>query len=322
MVSTPITELTGGDNLRAGGNTAKRLMLTPAFLFLAAYTVFPLVFTVYVSLSAWSIGGQHTLVGLQNYNDIIGDPTYVKSLTNTVLFALITTVVEYAFGFGVALSVNSVTRRQRAVRLAVLLPMLITPVVVGFIWKMLLDPSYGPVDKVLRTIGLPRVNWLGSAVPAFSGIVLADMWEWTPFMFLILYAGLRSLPTEPFESASVDGASGWRIFWDLTFPMMAPASVAAILLRSVESFKLFDVVYLITGGGPGAATSTVTLDAYFTGLRAGNLGSAAAMTVILLIVVIVVTLLFLQVVGRLSRNKTLRSQHIESKRLTTMKLPD
>jgi len=278
-------------------------MLAPAFLFFAAFTIFPLIFTAYVSLSAWNIGGRHIFIGLANYRSILGDITYLLSLRNTVLFTLATTFIEYVLGFGIAYLVNGVARWQRPIRLAVLLPMLLTPIVVGFIWKMMLDPSFGPIDSVLRHLGLPRINWLSSAVPAFMGIVLADTWEWTPFMFLILFAGLRSLPTEPFESARVDGASPWRIFWDLTFPLMIPASAAAILLRSVESFKLFDIVYLITAGGPGVATSTVSLDAYFTGLRAGDLGSAAAMTIILLIIVIVVTMSFLQLVARFGQSK-------------------
>jgi len=279
-------------------------MLAPAFLFFAGFTIFPLVFTAYVSLSAWTIGGEHTLIGFGNYESILSDVTYLTSLENTVLFALITTFLEYVLGFGVAHLVNGVTRGQRPIRLTVLLPMLLTPIVVGFIWKMMLDPSFGPIDNVLGHLGLADINWLSSPMPAFMGIVLADTWEWTPFMFLILFAGLRSLPTEPFESARVDGASPWRIFWDLTFPMMLPASAAAILLRSVESFKLFDIVYLITAGGPGAATSTVSLEAYFTGLRAGDLGSAAAMTIILLVIVIAVTMTFLQVIAHFAPSTT------------------
>lgn len=288
-------------------NATKQLMLAPAFLFFAAFTIFPLIFTVYVSLSAWNIGGTHVFIGLTNYRSILGDITYRTSLVNTLLFTVVTVVVEYILGFGVAILVHGVVTGQRPIRLAVLLPMLLTPIVVGFIWKMMLDPSFGPIDDALAHLGLPRVNWLSSPVPAFFGIVLADTWEWTPFMFLILFAGLRSLPIEPFESARVDGASAWRIFWDLTFPMMIPASAAAILLRSIESFKLFDIVYLITAGGPGVATSTVSLDAYFTGLRAGNLGSAAAMTIVLLIIVIVVTMVFLQIIQRLTRQRVAAS---------------
>jgi multiple sugar transport system permease protein len=284
-------------------HAAKHAMLAPAFAFFAAFTIFPLCFTVYVSLNIWNVGGNHVFVGLGNYHDILTDLTYLLSLRNTVMFALATTLIEYVLGFAVAHMVHGVTRCQRPIRLIVLLPMLLTPIVVGFIWKMMLDPTYGPVDDVLAHLGLPRVNWLSSPVPAFIGIIIADTWEWTPFMFLILFAGLRSLPAEPFESARVDGASPWRIFWDLTFPLMIPASVAAVLLRSVESFKLFDIVYLITAGGPGVATSTVSLDAYFTGLRAGDLGTAAAMTIVLLAIVVVVTLVFLQAVVRFTRSR-------------------
>lgn len=285
---------------------AKHVMLAPALLFFAAFTIFPLIFTVYVSLSNWNINGTHSFTGLTNYQQILSDVTFVTSLRNTIFFTLVITFIEYVLGFAVAVVVQGIKRGQGPIRIAVLLPMLLTPIVVGFIWKMLLDPSYGPIDDALRRLKLPNINWLSDPVPAFFGIVLADVWEWTPFMFLILFAALRSLPVEPFESARVDGASTWRVFWDLTFPMMLPASIAAILLRSVEAFKLFDIVYLVTSGGPGVATSTVTLNAYFTGLRSGDLGTAAAMTIVLLLIVLVVTTIFLQVMARLMSRRPRR----------------
>lgn len=278
----------------------KHVFLAPPLLFFAAFAIFPLLFTIFVSLNNWQLTGNLGFVGFANYAAILSDPTFTTSLRNTLAFTLFMVSIEYPLGFGVALLVGGVRRGQRPIRLAILMPMMLTPVVVGFIWKMILDPSFGPLDNILGHVGLPAIKWLSDPVAAFAGIILVDVWEWTPFIFLILYAGLRSLPVEPFESAKVDGANGWRIFWDITFPMMLPASIAAVLLRSIEAFKLFDIVYIITGGGPGVATSTLTLTAYFTGLRTGSLGAAAAMTVLLLLIVLVLTMVALQVVLRLT----------------------
>src|SRR5690606_9140945 len=129
--------------------------------------------------------------------------------------------------------------------------MIFTPVVVGIVWKTIFDPSYGPLPWVLERMGLGDIPWLSEKVPAMVAVIIADTWQWTPFMFLILFAALRSLPPAPLEAASVDGASPYRLFIDHLMPMLVPASITAILLRSIEAFKLFDVVYLMTGGGPG-----------------------------------------------------------------------
>jgi multiple sugar transport system permease protein len=272
----------------------KHLLLSPPLVFFAAFAIFPLLFTVYVSLSRWSITGAHELVGFGNYAALARSSTFRTSFGNTVMFALVTVLLQYALGLGLALLVYRTTRGQGVLRLMFLVPMMFTPVVVGFVWRTLFDPGYGPVDHALTALGLPAVPWLSERWPAVTAIVVADVWQWTPFIFLILFAALRSLPTAPMEAAVVDGASGWRLFWDHMMPMLLPASMTAILLRSIEAFKLFDVVYLMTGGGPGVDTATVTLSAYFTGLRSGDLGSAAAMTVVLLLVVLVAATLLLR----------------------------
>ena len=272
----------------------KHLLLSPPLVFFAAFAVFPLLFTLYVSLSNWSITGAHSFAGLVNYTSILGSGTFRQTFLNTVVFTVVTVLLQYALGLAMALLVYRTSRGQSALRLLFLVPMMFTPVVVGFVWKMLFDPSYGPINDILGHLGIPEIPWLSERFPAMAAIVIADVWQWTPFMFLILFAALRSLPTAPLEAASVDGASGRRMFWDHLMPMLLPASMTAILLRTIEAFKLFDVVYLITGGGPGVDTATVTLSAYFTGIRSGNLGVAAAMTTVLLVVVIVATTVLLK----------------------------
>ena len=303
----------------------KHLLLSPPLLFFAAFAIFPLLFTLYVSLSNWSITGVHSFTGVSNYQAIFSSLTFRQSFLNTMLFALVTVLLQYVSGLALALLVYRTTRGQGVLRLMLLVPMMFTPVVVGFVWKTLFDPTYGPINDVMTALGLPDVPWLSERFPAMAAVIIADVWQWTPFMFLILFAALRSLPTGPLEAAVVDGANGWRLFWDHLMPMLLPASMTAILLRSIEAFKLFDVVYLLTGGGPGVDTATVTLSAYFTGIRTGDLGSAAAMTLVLLVVVLVTTTVLLKLLiwagQRRSRISAAQRLHVERDEALNEPLP-
>jgi len=275
----------------------KHLLIAPPLIFFALLSVVPIVFTVRLSLMDVSIGGGGSWVGVDNYIQAFNDTSFRRSYLNTVLYVVIGVTIQYVLGLGLALLVNGLTRGQRIVRLIILLPLMLAPLIIGFVWQTLFDTRYGPLNVWSRALGVGTIEWLTEPVLAFVSIILVDTWQWTPFMFLILFAGLRSLPTEPFEAARVDGASGWRVFWDMTFPMLIPASLAAILLKAIQTFKLFDIVFFMTGGGPGSATSTVTLSAYTTALQSGNIGYGAAMTVVLLLTVIVVSAILLIGVG-------------------------
>lgn len=277
----------------------KHLLIAPPLIFFFAISIVPLIFTLGLSFTNYSIGGQGTWVGFENYARLFGDQFFLRSYLNTILYVLFGVALQYWLGLGIALLVNSMIVGKRVMRLVVLLPMMIPPLLVGFVWRTMFDSQYGPLDAFLRGLHLPTVLWLTDPALSFISIVIADTWQWTPFMFLLLFTGLRTLPREPFEAARVDGASGWRVFWDMTFPMLIPASVAAILLRSIEQFKLFDIVFFVTGGGPGGATSTVTLMGYFTALRSGNLGYGAAMSILLLLTVIIIATVALLGVRRL-----------------------
>lgn len=282
----------------SGEGWQPHILLAPALLFFALFAIGPLIFTLYVSLSNWSITGAHTFVGLDNYASLFTSETFRQTFANTVIFAVVTVTLQYLLGLTMALMVYRTTRGQTFLRLSFLLPMMLAPVVVGIIWKMVFDPSYGPLPEFLGNFGLGNIPWFSERIPAMIAIIVADTWQWTPFMFLILFAALRSIPTAPLEAAVVDGASSYRVFRDHLLPMLVPASITAILLRSIEAFKLFDVVYMMTGGGPGVDTSTITLGAYFTGLRTGNLGLAAAMTTILLIVVLAAAMIFVALLAK------------------------
>jgi multiple sugar transport system permease protein len=286
----------------------KHLLIAPPLLFFFAISLVPLVFTIVLSLSSYSIGGSFAWVGIDNYVRLAGDPMFTKSFLNTLLYVLIGVLVQYWLALGIALLVNRLASGSRPLRLLFLLPFVMPPLIVGFVWQTMFDSRYGPLSALLRGLHIGPIFWLNDPGLAFASILIVDTWQWTPFMFLILFAGLRTLPREPFEAARVDGASDWRIFWDHTFPMLLPASLAAILLRAIEAFKLFDVVFYVTGGGPGGATSTVTLQGYFTALRSGNLGYGAAMSIVLLVTVMALAMAALLWLKRAAGRRTRRME--------------
>ena len=264
----------------------KHLLIAPPLLFLLLLSVIPLLLTLGLSLTSMDISGKGSWIGIDNYIRLSSDPIFIESYVNTLIFVAVGLPIQYFLGLGLALLVHGTPGGQRLWRLIIPIPLMVAPLVIGFIWKTIFDSRFGPVNDVITALGGEAIPWITDNLLAFVSILVVDTWQWTPFVFLILYAGLRTLPVEPFEAARVDGASRWRMFWGVTFPMLIPASVAAILLRGIEAFKIFDIVFYITGGGPGTATTTTTLTAYFTGLRSGYVGYGGAMAVILFLTVI------------------------------------
>jgi multiple sugar transport system permease protein len=287
---------------------AKHLLIAPPLLFFLLLSVVPLVLSVYFSFTNTDITLNGNWVGLTNYRRLLHDPGFTQAYKNTLLYAAIGVPVQYGLGLALALLVHAVSRGKRLIRLSFLLPFTVAPLIIGFIWLMMLDTRKGPINDLLTAVGLPAVPWLTDPHLAFVSVLIVDTWQWTPFMFLIMYAGVSTLPREPFEAARVDGATPWRMFWGVTFPMLLPASIAAVLLRAIESFKLFDAVFYLTGGGPGNQTSTVTLAAYFAGLRGGDVGYGAAMTIVLLLTVTIFGLVLPIAVRLFSRRRRDRAQ--------------
>jgi len=272
---------------KRGGDAVRHLLQLPALAFYFGFAIFPLLFTLYLSANNWQLSGEHSLVGLANYTALLHDSAFGTSLVQTAIFVILPVTIEYCAGLGLALLVHRLTRGRSVIRLLALLPMMVSPLVVGVIWKMMFNESYGPVNDVLFRLGVHgQIPWITNPTWAVAAVIIADVWEWTPFVFLILFAAVQSLPGEVFESASVDGANPWQLFRDMIFPLLIPASVTVILIRSIEAFKIFDVIFLMTGGGPGSATESATLYAYDVGLRSGNLGYAAALTIVMLLIVI------------------------------------
>jgi multiple sugar transport system permease protein len=232
-------------------------------------------------------------IGLKNFATLISDTRFWNTARVTLFFVVGSVGLQYILGLGLAMLLNQEIRFRRFFRVAFLIPMMLTPAAVGYVGRMLFNESMGPINDIIKHLGGPVIPWISNSKMALPSLILLDTWEWVPFMTIVLLAGLQSLPPELFECARVDGASEWYIFRHITFPMLAPVSITVVVIRALEAFKLFDIVMVMTGGGPGTATETVTMYAYIVGMKNGNLGYASAIAYSLLIMVVIFFTVFL-----------------------------
>jgi len=225
-------------------------------------------------------------VGLQNYQNLLHDANFGRSLATTLIFTIVATAVEFVLGLALALLLKEEFSFQGIIRSSLIIPMVIAPVVVGIIWRLLYNADVGLFSFAVQALTGRSFSVLSSTTMALPALIVVDIWEWTPFMFLILLAGIQSLPLEPFEAARVDGASPWNIFVHLTLPMLKPVIVVALLIRALDAFTVFDQVFVLTQGGPGTATEVASLMIYKTAFRFSQFGYGASMAIALLALVL------------------------------------
>jgi len=267
----------------------KYYMLVPTIVYLLLIGIFPLIFSFVLSFLNWDVaaGKSMTFAGLGNYVELIRDLRFWQTLRNTIIFVVAAISFEVIFGFGLALLLNRKLRGQTIFRVLLILPMMTTPVAAGYTWRMLYHVTNGPINHILGILHLPIIPWLSSGRTAMMSIIITDVWQWTPFVFIILLAGLQSLPREPFEAAAVDGASRNQIFFYLTLPMISSILIITILLRLVEALRIFDIIFVMTAGGPGITTESSTMYAKIVGLTQFRIGYSAAIAYVLLILSII-----------------------------------
>ena len=269
------------------------LTFAPALLLMLAMSVLPLVNLFATSFYdvTWAGGSAvWTSVGLAHYRALPDDPLFRAGLVNTTIFAFCAVAGQMVLGFLLALLVTRVVRGRVLYRAVFILPILIPGIVIGAIWKLMLNFDFGLVNQTLALVALGPRDWLGDANTALLAVVVVDIWHWTPFCFLLFLAGLESLPQDVFEASKIDGASSWQELRYVTIPMMIPTIVVTFAFRLVLAFKVFDEVYLLTGGGPGTSTEVVSFTLYqrfFTEDRTGY-GAAMAVAVIFLISLLLV----------------------------------
>jgi multiple sugar transport system permease protein len=255
------------------------LLLAPAVLIVLAVLVYPLWDGLGASGQFWRYGRPLSNVGLENYWKLWSDPQFVNSLWVTLRFVTLSVAVETVLGLALALFCLREFRGIRLLRTVLIVPMVITPVVVGIVFRLIYASDAGMLTAFSLAAGGSPVQILSYPVRAFLGLVALDVWEWTPLMFLILLAGLQTLPVEPFEAARVDGAGSWRIFIDHTLPMLRPVLAIAIVLRTIDAFGTFDQIFVLTRGGPGEATNLLSIYGYETAFKFQQTGYAAALFV-------------------------------------------
>ncbi len=253
------------------------LLLAPSVLIALAVLIYPLWDGLRTSTKFYRFGNPLRSVGLHNYIQLWSDAHFINSLLVTVRFVALSVTLEAIFGLALALFCLNEFRGIRLLRTVLIVPMVITPVVVGIVFRLIYASDAGMFTAISLAFGGAPVQILGNPLGAFLGLVAVDVWEWTPLMFLILLAGLQSLPVEPFEAARVDGAQPWRIFVDHTLPMLRPVIAVAIVLRTIEAFGTFDQVFVLTRGGPGEATTLLSIYGYNTAFKFQQTGYAAAL---------------------------------------------
>ena len=282
------------------------LMVTPTLLAILALSIFPLLYSLSLSFQRRDL--QHPnddmFVGLANYAAGLADPRVHTAMFNTILLVVLGITLQFLIGLGLALVVVDELRGRRFFIPLLMLPVMMTPVVAALGWRLLWDSQYGAVNHFLAFILRRDVDivWLTNRWTALFAILVTDVWQWTPFMFLILLAGLASLNPEYYEAAALDGAGWWQQLWAITLPGLAPVIAVAVIFRTMDAFKIFDQIFMLTQGQPGTSTETISWYIYQVGYKFFNMGYASAVSYLLLI--------FLSIVGTLYVSRFLRGEHL------------
>lgn len=276
----------------------KWVFTIPTILFVLAMIAFPIIYTFRLSFFESTMSAQgDTFVGFKNYIDMFTDPDqrFLQAFGRTMLFSVCAIIVEVILGVGIAILLNRKFVGKGIARTVFLLPMVATPVAIGMVWQLIYEPNIGIANFLLSKIGMPSLSWLGSSDTALWSLMLVDVWQWTPMVMLIVFAGITSLPTDPFESAVVDGANGFQILTKITLPLLVPTILVALLLRLIDIVKTFDIIYSTTQGGPGYATETLNILSYRYAFENFQFGQSSATLMVFFVVVMTIAVVFVKV---------------------------
>ena len=296
-IISPATEASlGSPGERWRERHLRVLMLAPTLVILGGLTLFPTVYMLSASVQRISADPRvpWEFAGLGNFARLLGDSQFHVGLFNTAVFTVAAVTAEFLLGLGLALIFDRYIRRFNFLKTVLMLPMMLPPIAVAITWKLIYQPQFGVLNELMFRLGLPTRAWAGDADLAMFTVILADIWEWTPFFFLLMLAGLASLPLEPYEAAEIDGASAWRQFWDLTLPFLKPVIAIALLLRTMDAVRLFDLVFILTGGGPADATKVLSLYIFQVAFRFIDIGYAAAISLFMLAITTVLSTWFIK----------------------------
>ena len=273
------------------------LFPAPSVIVLLTLMAFPVVYTFFLSFTEWSPTsvGLPKFIGLDNYIKLLtNDERFINAVGRTILFTVVGVSVQCVLGVSLALIFNRDFAGRGFFRTIFLMSMVATPVAIALVWMMILDINTGILNYILHSLAGVRVAWLSDRNVVLWSLMLVDTWQWTPFIMLIALAGLSALPTEPYESAVIDGANSAQLLWHLTLPMLRPVLMVALMFRSIDALKTFDIIYVITRGGPAFASETLNLYAFSQGLFYFNMGYASAILMLFFLLVMGTSLLFIR----------------------------
>ncbi|WP_391573237.1 carbohydrate ABC transporter permease [Cohnella sp.] len=270
----------------------KWVFVTPALLFIALMVAFPIFYTARLSLFEWSMSAVQPpkWVGLDNYTALLASKAFWHALWITFYHSSISIVLETVLGVAIAVLFSKKMFGARAAKTMMMLPMVATPVSVGLVWLLIYEPSIGMANQVLKRLGFETQEWLGSVTQVMPSLIIVDVWQWTPMIALIAVAGLATIPSDPYESASVDGANAWQKFTRITLPLLLPTLITAITLRVIDLVKTFDTIYATTQGGPNFASQTLNLMIFDTAFSGFKFGYASALLIVFFLMLITLVL--------------------------------
>ena len=271
----------------------------PAIIIVGGVIVFPWAFTLWMSLHQWTIGGQSSFVGLANYLRLPTDPRFADAVVHTLYYTVLAVVLPLVFGTISAVVFHARFPLRGFLRGIFVMPMMATPVAIALVWTMMFHPQLGVLNYLLSLVGLPPQLWVFQPSTVIPSLVLVETWQWTPLVMLILLGGLAAIPTEPYESALIDGATRWQMFRHITLPMIAPFLMVAAIIRTIDAVKSFDIIYAITQGGPGTASETINLYLYSVAFAYYDIGYGSAIAVVFFVLVVALAALLL-----ILRNRT------------------
>jgi multiple sugar transport system permease protein len=275
------------------GRRRYMLFVLPAIAVMMAVIIFPWLFTFFMSVHDWRIGQAKTFIGLDNYLKLVNDERFRDSVVRTLVFTALSVVFPVVLGVASALVFHRKFPLRGLLRGVFIMPMMATPVAVALVWTMMFHPQLGVLNYLLSLVGIPPSLWVFDQATVIPSLVLVETWQWTPLVMLIVLGGLAALPTEPYESALIDGATPWQMFRNITFPLVLPFIMVATIIRTIDAVKAFDTIFVITLGGPGTASETINLYLYTVAFAFYDIGYASAMVVVFMVVIMALCLILL-----------------------------
>jgi multiple sugar transport system permease protein len=276
------------------------LLLGPAVLYLLALSIYPTIYSLWIAFHNYSLYRRDlvSFSGIDNFTDLLDSDVFKQSFQVTLVFAAAAVLIELMLGFAIAVLLDRKMRGVNALRTLLMIPVLISPVAMGLTFRYIFAPTYGLLTYLLRIVHIPSPDWTVNVTWALPVVIFADVWQWTPFVALILLSGMQSVSTEVTEAAELDGLTEWQKLWRIVLPLIRPVLLVVVLIRLIDSIRMFDLVFVMTRGGPGSTTEVLSLFTYVTGFASGDMGSASAIAWVTVVIVNVLVAIFLRFLSK------------------------